>query len=231
MNWATPPRWPKPSGPSTTKSSSGWRICSTLFPKLIWHEDEPITWPSSVSLILCLATGGGTGQSGPHRERQRRAVRRLRALPHYLLEPDGRLGLPLCARPPCGDSIQSADPDHSAAERRTRGGNSATLSSGARTRSNRCCSITSTAPSPWRIRTVCSIPRPGRYTATTCDYWNARPKASRALARMLYADQKTYLVELSDEAGPDEHGQLDREPGAVPRSHFRRVRHADPGRA
>ena len=49
-------------------------------PRLIWHEDEPIAWPSSVSLYFVSQLGGARSQSSAHRRRQRRALRRLRAL-------------------------------------------------------------------------------------------------------------------------------------------------------
>ncbi len=40
------------SAPSITKSSSAWTISSPRCRVLIWHEDEPIAWPSSVSLYF-----------------------------------------------------------------------------------------------------------------------------------------------------------------------------------
>ena len=49
-------------------------------PRLIWHEDEPIAWPSSVSLYFVSQSGRARSQSGAHRRRQRRTVRRLRPL-------------------------------------------------------------------------------------------------------------------------------------------------------
>ncbi len=38
--------------PTITKSSSVWTQFFDALPGLIWHEDEPITWPSSVSLYF-----------------------------------------------------------------------------------------------------------------------------------------------------------------------------------
>ena len=49
-------------------------------PQLIWHEDEPIAWPSSVPLYFVARAGAGAGEGGAHRRRQRRNPRRLRAL-------------------------------------------------------------------------------------------------------------------------------------------------------
>ena len=45
-------RSPRPSAPSITKSSIGMEDFFNALPRLIWHEDEPITWPSSVSLYF-----------------------------------------------------------------------------------------------------------------------------------------------------------------------------------
>ena len=40
-------------------------------PALIWHEDEPIVWPSSVSLYFVAKPGARAGQGRPYRGRQR----------------------------------------------------------------------------------------------------------------------------------------------------------------
>ena len=40
-------------------------------PKLVWHEDEPVAWPSSVVTLFCSAAGGRAGQGGSYRRRQR----------------------------------------------------------------------------------------------------------------------------------------------------------------
>ena len=47
-----PDRWPSTSGPSTTKFVSAAKSSSKPCRSLIWHEDEPIVWPSSVSLYF-----------------------------------------------------------------------------------------------------------------------------------------------------------------------------------
>ena len=46
-------------------------------PELIWHEDEPIAWPSSVSLYFVSEARGRASEGGAHRRGQRRIVRRL----------------------------------------------------------------------------------------------------------------------------------------------------------
>ena len=51
LTYAAPGR-AQPSAPSTTKSSSAMEEFFNALPRLIWHEDEPITWPSSVSLYF-----------------------------------------------------------------------------------------------------------------------------------------------------------------------------------
>ena len=47
-------------------------------PRLIWHEDEPIAHPSSVSLYFVSTLAAPAREGRAHRRRQRRAVRRLR---------------------------------------------------------------------------------------------------------------------------------------------------------
>ena len=41
-------------------------------PQLIWHEDEPIAWPSSVALYFLARHGARTRHGRPHRRGQRR---------------------------------------------------------------------------------------------------------------------------------------------------------------
>ncbi len=50
-------------------------------PRLVWHEDEPITWPSSVSLYFVSKLASAGSQGGSYRRGQRRALRRIRPLP------------------------------------------------------------------------------------------------------------------------------------------------------
>ena len=60
------------------------RRCDDFFdalPRLIWHEDEPITWPSSVSLYFVSRLAARAREGGADRRGQRRVVRRLRPLP------------------------------------------------------------------------------------------------------------------------------------------------------
>ena len=44
-------------GTEHTKSSIGMDDFFNALPRLIWHEDEPITWPSSVSLYFVSQAG------------------------------------------------------------------------------------------------------------------------------------------------------------------------------
>ena len=68
------------SAPSITRSSIGMDDFFDALPQLIWHEDEPIAWPSSVSLYFVSKLAAAAGEGGAHRRGQRRAVRRVRAL-------------------------------------------------------------------------------------------------------------------------------------------------------
>ena len=80
-------------------------------PRLIWHEDEPIAWPSSVSLYFVSKLAARAGEGGAHRRRQRRTVRRLRALSLEPAEPAWRGSVPNRAGARCAASIRSQAAD------------------------------------------------------------------------------------------------------------------------
>ena len=55
-------------------------------PRLIWHEDEPIVWPSSVSLYFVSKLAARGSEGGAYRRGQRRTVCRLRPVSHLPAE-------------------------------------------------------------------------------------------------------------------------------------------------
>ena len=161
-------------------------------PRLIWHEDEPITWPSSVSLyfvaklaaseVKVVLTGEGSDELFGGYERYRwnqinqRGASMLGALPS-----------------PVRRAIRSSvatSPLLSASLRRKLG--------------HTCLGRDSTVESLFLDNFYAAFPaseqarlgaRPSDVYTKYLQYWNARPQDS-LLERMLYADQKTYLVEL-----------------------------------
>ena len=162
-------------------------------PSLIWHEDEPITWPSSVPLafvsrlaaeqVKVVLTGEGSDEMFGGYERYRwnqvnqRAARvwgvfpaALRKLVRAQLDSSRLLKAPL-RRKLCHTFLGRENTVEALFLDNFYG--SFSLSE--------------------QQRLLASPPRIvyGNYMR----YWNARPEAS-LLDRMLYADQKTYLVEL-----------------------------------
>ena len=151
-------------------------------PHLIWHEDEPIVWPSSVSLyfvsklaaerVKVVLTGEGSDEIFGGYERYRWNLINQRSAAAYNLVP---ASLRRWIR-----SHTSTSRLLNASLRRKLGhtvvGRDASLES--LYLDNFYCAFSSTNAYENYLR-----------------YWNARA-ASSLLARMLYADQKTYLVEL-----------------------------------
>lgn len=165
----------------------------SVLPRLIWHEDEPITWPSSVSLffvshlaaqhVKVVLTGEGADELFGGYERYRWNMLNTRAANAYGILPGGlRRGIRDWIG---GTSLLRADlrrkishsfigRDHSV-ESLFLDNFYGAFALGEQQRL--------LASSPDRIY--------GHYLK----YWNSRPQAP-LLSRMLYADQKTYLVEL-----------------------------------
>jgi asparagine synthase (glutamine-hydrolysing) len=163
-------------------------------PKLIWHEDEPIVWPSSVSLyfvsrlaaqeVKVVLTGEGSDEMFAGYSRYRLSLLNERMGKVYS-------GLPGAAR----DWIQSQITD------------SALLSGALRrklqhTVLGRGTSVESLYVDNWFSafsRTEQQSLLRSSNGAHTYDsflrYWNSAAAGS-PLSRMLYTDQKTYLVEL-----------------------------------
>ena len=194
-------------------------------PKLIWHEDEPITWPSSVSLyfvsrlaaqeVKVVLTGEGSDElfAGYSRYRfyllNRKWMDRYRMVPgpvrrwaRSAVETSRLLSASLRRKLQhtfigCGDDVESLylDNFYSAFG----AGEQSRLPRGGRCRPMPRFSTTGTA---------------GRIVA-------ARP---HALCR-----SENLSGRVADEAGPDEHGDFDRKPRPLARSSVRRVRHARAG--
>ena len=135
-----------------------------------------------------------TGESRADRRRERRNIRWLSALPLESVQSEMGKPLPLAAfSPAVGAAFPACQQPFTArfgAPQR-----SAIPFSAGKTRSSRSTSTITTAPSPWPTRIDCSHPPPGAVYGNFLRRWNSRPEAS-PLHRMLYADQKTYLVEL-----------------------------------
>ena len=99
------------SAPSTMKSSSARMTSSMRLPQLIWHEDEPISWPSSVSLyfvsrlaaeqVKVVLTGEGSDELFGGYARYRFNILNQRLLKAYGM-------LPRCLRDSCAPRIASS---------------------------------------------------------------------------------------------------------------------------
>lgn len=163
-------------------------------PQLIWHEDEPITWPSSVSLyfvsrlaaqqVKVVLTGEGSDELFAGYERYRHYQFNSRWMQRYQMVPGPLRSL--VRQQIAASSLLSAE------LRRKLGhtflGREGTLES--LHLDNLYCAF-----SAEELQTIApSLRGPSPYTNFR-RYWDSRPQAS-LLSRMLYADQKTYLVEL-----------------------------------
>jgi asparagine synthase (glutamine-hydrolysing) len=162
-------------------------------PRLIWHEDEPITWPSSVSLyfvsklaaerVKVVLTGEGSDELFGGYERYRWNLINSRAASAYRVVPP-----PL--RRLVRQGLETSSLLGASTRRKLRHtfvGRDGSLES--LFLDNFYCAFSveqqqSLLPSP-------SESIYGNYRR----YWDSRPHVS-LLSRMLYADQKTYLVEL-----------------------------------
>ena len=162
-------------------------------PQLIWHEDEPIAWPSSVSLyfvsklaaeqVKVVLTGEGSDELFGGYERYRWNLINTRAAAVYRMVP-GPLRR-LVRDQLAGSSLLNASLRRKL--RHTFLGRENSVES--LFLDNFYCAFSVAGQN----RLLASPPEAiyGNYRR----YWDSRPGASH-LSRMLYADQKTYLVEL-----------------------------------
>jgi asparagine synthase (glutamine-hydrolysing) len=164
-------------------------------PQLIWHEDEPITWPSSVSLyyvsrlavqeVKVVLTGEGADELFAGYERYRHQAMNQRYAGAYGMIPSPirraiRNGI-------ASSSLLSADLRRKAGH--TFVGRELTLES--LFLDNFYSAFSADEQRTIRSGGADSEAIYGSYLR----YWNSRPN-SDAHSRLLYADQKTYLVEL-----------------------------------
>jgi asparagine synthase (glutamine-hydrolysing) len=173
------------------ETSVGPRDFFNALPRLIWHEDEPIAWPSSVSLyfvsklasehVKVVLTGEGSDEIFGGYERYRWHLWNQQAAEKYL-------ALPAALRH--WIRKQTASRLLSSALRRKLGhtmlARENTLES--LLLDNFYCAFSSDQRAKL-------LGAPDAAYAGYLRHWNAHPGAS-TLARMLYADQKTYLVAL-----------------------------------
>jgi asparagine synthase (glutamine-hydrolysing) len=149
-------------------------------PRLIWHEDEPITWPSSVSLyfvsklaagqVKVVLTGEGSDELFGGYERYR----------WHLLNKRLARTVPVGLRRWIAKRVGASRLLNASLRRK--------LGHTFLTRDN-------SFESMFLDNFYCAFSPTAATYENYLHYWNARPDASM-LARMLYADQKTYLVEL-----------------------------------
>ncbi|HLJ47789.1 MAG TPA: asparagine synthase (glutamine-hydrolyzing) [Bryobacteraceae bacterium] len=161
-------------------------------PRLVWHEDEPITWPSSVSLyfvsrlaaeeVKVVLTGEGSDELFGGYERYRWNMINTRWARRFGMVPS---------------SVREGLRDHI-------GGSSLLRASVRRKLGHTFLGRDESLESLYLDNFYCAFPADERQSLlrTAGDtyvnyrrYWDARPDAP-LLPRMLYADQKTYLVEL-----------------------------------
>jgi asparagine synthase (glutamine-hydrolysing) len=171
----------------------GKRDFFDAIPRLVWHEDQPMCWPSSVSLyfvsklaaeeVKVVLTGEGSDELFGGYERYAWNLLNQRALPVYA-------ALPAAVRKRMRRMVGSSRM-LSAGVRRKLG--HTVVGRGAAVESlyldNFYCAF-----SRDEQRALLDGPEAAVYR-NFLRYFNARSDSS-PLARMLYADQKTYLVEL-----------------------------------
>lgn len=162
-------------------------------PRLVWHEDEPIAWPSSVSLyfvsllasrqVKVVLTGEGADELFGGYERYRWNLINRRAARFYSLLPGG-------LRASIRDKLAGSALLRARLRRRL---GHTVLGRDSSVESLFLDNFYSAFSSEEQSRMLRSWPGP--IYDNYLHYWNARPEDG-ALARMLYADTKTYLVEL-----------------------------------
>src|ERR1700733_2606259 len=164
-------------------------------PQLVWHEDEPISWPSSVSLyfvsrlaaeqVKVVLTGEGSDELFAGYGRYR----------FYLLNKrwmDAYRHVPRALRDAVRSRIAGSSLLSGNIRRKLQ---HSVLGRGADLESLYLDNFYSAFSRAEQRRLLApGAPHEGTYDSFL-HYWNAEPQ-SPLLSRMLYADQKTYLVEL-----------------------------------
>jgi asparagine synthase (glutamine-hydrolysing) len=162
-------------------------------PRMVWHEDEPIAWPSSVSLyfvsklaaeqVKVVLTGEGSDELFGGYERYRWQLWNRRAASAWGIVPEG---VRKWTRFEIGTS-----PLLKASLRRKLGhtflGREGSIES--LFLDNFYCAFSNAGQNRLLASPAGAVYR------NYLQYWGERPQAS-PLSRMLFADQKTYLVEL-----------------------------------
>jgi asparagine synthase (glutamine-hydrolysing) len=164
-----------------------------VLPQMIWHEDEPVAWPSSVSLyfvsrlaseqVKVVLTGEGSDELFAGYARYRLYLLNQQALKAYRRVPG-----------PLRDALRNG-----IAHSRLLSGNMrrklqhSVLGRGEDLEALYLDNFYAAFSGAGQERLLVA---PGGATYDSfLRYWNSQPRAS-LLSRMLYADQKTYLVEL-----------------------------------
>ena len=167
----------------------------SVLPRLIWHEDEPIAWPSSVSLyfvaqlaareVKVVLTGEGSDEIFGGYSRYHFFALNQRWLGAYRL-------LPAPLRRGIRDFVAGSRLLSAGVRRKLQ---HTFLGRGESLESLYLDNFYAAFSGPGLEALLPDSVRLPSPFAPYLEYWNARPEAS-ALARLLYADQKTYLVEL-----------------------------------
>jgi asparagine synthase (glutamine-hydrolysing) len=162
-------------------------------PRLIWHEDEPIAWPSSVSLffvarlaasrVKVVLTGEGSDEIFGGYDRYGWNILNTRAAQIYSVLPRR---LRHAVRNQLGESSLLSAPLRRKLRHSFLGRDGSVESL---LLDNFYCAFSREEQNALLGSTPAAVY--GNYLR----YWNARPDGS-LLTRMLYADQKTYLIEL-----------------------------------
>lgn len=162
-------------------------------PQLIWHEDEPISWPSSVSLyfvsrlaaeqVKVVLTGEGSDELFGGYARYRFYILNQRLLNAYRVVPRS-----------LRDSIRSRIAGSPLLSGNIRRKLQHSVVGRGETLEALYLDNFYSAFSRAEQQRLLDAPIGATYDSFLA-YWNAQPQAS-LLSRMLYADQKTYLVEL-----------------------------------
>jgi asparagine synthase (glutamine-hydrolysing) len=163
-------------------------------PRLVWHEDEPITWPSSVALyfvsklaaerVKVVLTGEGSDELFAGYSRYRFYVLNQRWAARYAVVPAG-------LRRRVRRWVESTRLLSADLRRKLQ---HTPVGQGESIESLYLDNFYSAFSAAAQARLLGADPD-GEPYREFLGYWNARPGAS-PIERMLYADQKTYLVEL-----------------------------------